>query len=685
MLVEVLDRIDVDRERTLVIVDEAHNIEGTEGLRAIVERSERCLLMSGTMPEHLLEDLDAEVVYRYPIADAIRDGAIVDYRIYVPSIIRKGQDGPMEANVPVPEEVRAASEELALAPMCLYLASGMMQTGARRTIVYLRSHKECEAFLQMMRIVAEEYHGMEFWGGRVTMYEQGDERARIFREFQEDDGRRKLRVLATVRVVDEGIDLPKADSVFITCISSATREIRMVQRICRAVRKDPANPNKMASVFLWCDSWAQIIGSLELLREEDVHFMQKLRVLHGDYDQICESKDDLKVELGNLQDYVAVQCISTEEWKDTKIQLLIEHHWDARPSQKKSQKYLVNGRELELKLGYFVNEVRNNWRPGYHASVKLSEAQKARMMTIPWMPEALDKLQDKWENDKDKYVPTVDEKIQLLIDHHWDKQPVSTKEEPDTLYTVNGHEVRLNLANFRYNVLTNWREGCVAATKLDEAQKQRFLSIPWAKADVDRLRIKWQTDENKYVPTRDERIELLIEHCMDARPPQKEFKQYHIGEHVVSLDLNSFIVGLYPAWQEGDQVKSRRVVLTEEQKNRVMTIPWVRTDVESLKAKWAAEAGVYKPTKDDRITLLIEHHMAKCPSQLKAERYKIGQHEVELCLGEFVYKVSNNWRAAKKPDIKLDEAQKAQLMTIPWFKARIEKLQRKWAAEANKE
>ena len=54
----------------------------------------------------------------------------------------------------------------------------------------------------------------------------------------------------SIRILDEGIDIVKCDSIFIT---DNTSEKRIVQRMCRATRLDEDNPCRIANVFLWTD------------------------------------------------------------------------------------------------------------------------------------------------------------------------------------------------------------------------------------------------------------------------------------------------------------------------------------------------------------------------------------------------------------------------------------------------
>ena len=57
-----------------------------------------------------------------------------------------------------------------------------------------------------------------------------------------------IKILCSIRILDESIDLPKCDSIFISNVNENSSDIKMVQRLGRAIRLDRDNPNKIAIV-----------------------------------------------------------------------------------------------------------------------------------------------------------------------------------------------------------------------------------------------------------------------------------------------------------------------------------------------------------------------------------------------------------------------------------------------------
>jgi hypothetical protein len=98
-----------------------------------------------------------------------------------------------------------------------------------------------------------------------------------------------LRIVTAVRILDESVDIPECDGVFLTkCSGSSASPLapaRAVQRLCRATRVCPGKTR--ASVFVWtldgCDE-AGLLHTFSLLRDNDVDFADKIVAVSRNYD-----------------------------------------------------------------------------------------------------------------------------------------------------------------------------------------------------------------------------------------------------------------------------------------------------------------------------------------------------------------------------------------------------------------
>jgi len=353
-------------EDALLLVDEMHNL--TKAQCRVVNDYQTSLLMSATVPEQLKEVLDATEVYRYTMADGIKNGFLCDYEVYLPLVKRAPTPTatPTDSEAATPTTSAGAAEpeedeedasdsdedddgasdgdasdgdgngdaeedgrERTAVDMefpagfpaddvtakALFLCTGMLQTGSRRCIVYLRSTEECAQFNRMLRRVSEEYHGLRLWSAQMDYTVSSALRSEMLRAFQADSDEHDLFIIASVRILDEAVDIPRCDSEFITYVGERASDIRTVQRLQRGGRLDPTNPSKRNNLFIWTEEWSRAVNSLTLMRQEDPLFHKKLRALSASYDRLGEPavQRESRVRAEELQAYAEVRCLTLKE------------------------------------------------------------------------------------------------------------------------------------------------------------------------------------------------------------------------------------------------------------------------------------------------------------------------------------------------------------------------------------
>jgi len=345
-----------------LLVDEMHNL--TPAHCRVVNEYHTSLLMSATVPEELKGLLDATEVYRYTMATGIADGFLCDYEVYLPLVkcavptptksedaarttsagSAKPDDGgdgsdendnasddddendaASDNDLHTEDEERertAADVEFPvgfpandITAKALFLCTGMLQTGSRRCIVYLRSSEECVLFNRMLQRVCEEYHGLRLWNAHIDYTVGAARRSEMLRAFQLNSDEHDLFVIASVRILDEAVDIPRCDSEFITYMGDRTSDIRTVQRLQRGGRLDPSNHAKKNNLFIWTDEWSHALNSLTIMRQEDPMFHKKLRVLSCNYDRHGEPavQRESRAHAKELQAYMELKCLTLNE------------------------------------------------------------------------------------------------------------------------------------------------------------------------------------------------------------------------------------------------------------------------------------------------------------------------------------------------------------------------------------
>jgi superfamily II DNA or RNA helicase len=308
----------INTENSILIVDEAHNLINNDELNNIIKKFNKVLLVTATPPTQLNEKFESENIYKYSMNDAIKNKYICDYNIYLPLIINE------KVSIDKPEELFKLDNELC--KKGLFIVNGMLKTGSRKCIVYLSSIEECGIFNKIIKKIMKKYHFLPCWTGEISSNINSEQRKKILNDFQKDEERLDtLKFLSSVRILDEGINIVKCDSVFITKIGNSTSDIKTVQRICRANRLDKENANKIANCFIWCDDLNKSINSLQLLKENDIDFIKKIHVINSNYDKQNEDIGVVEIANKDLIKFINVTCVSVNEMWEMKYNMLVEY------------------------------------------------------------------------------------------------------------------------------------------------------------------------------------------------------------------------------------------------------------------------------------------------------------------------------------------------------------------------
>ena len=375
--IDVLSKIEFKCD--YILGDEIHN--ANEELCEFINRFSNGLIMSAAIPEEIVNLIDINHTVHIPFSQGIRDGYIVDYTLWLPHLNANGVD------VDIPVEF---SDDLTddLTAKAFYNACCMLKTGSRRCIVYLGSQEDCDRYGTIIKRVFEEYHGCLTWIGKIDSTVKN--RKEILAEFQNGPND-VFYILTSVRILDEAVDIPKCDSVFVTIIGEQSSDIRMLQRCQRSSRKDPENPSKHNNIFLWADGWEKCINSLELLKSVDPEFHKKIRICDSNYDK---SSDKERIEL------VKVEREEFVKWVDVKCLTLFEKH--LLMIDKLKEFYEEYG-EAPKTYGLRTNEnLLINWIVGRRRDKKnnrlIIELENKIMIECPWFS---------WDVFKDNYTKAI--------------------------------------------------------------------------------------------------------------------------------------------------------------------------------------------------------------------------------------------------------------------------------------
>jgi len=313
----------ISLEDSILIVDEAHNLLNLDNLVNLVQKFNKVLLVTATPPTQMDEIIPNEIIYKYSFGDAIKDGYICDYLIYLPFI---------ENNIVIieqPDELLELDEDIC--KKCLFLINGLLRTGCRRTIVYLKCKDECELYQYVLNYIMDNYHFYKIYIKKITSDTIKKDRVDILSWFEENNINEELRIILSIRILDEGINLIKCDSIYLTNLGDNSNDVRTVQRFLRANRKDPNNINKIAHIFIWCEDTNVCINSFQMLKNNDIDFNKKIKIIDNNYGTYYKNDDN---KLTNINKYdinneiiqnINIKCLTVEELWEFKKNILFEY------------------------------------------------------------------------------------------------------------------------------------------------------------------------------------------------------------------------------------------------------------------------------------------------------------------------------------------------------------------------
>ena len=155
---------------------------------------------------------------------------------------------------------------------CNFMFSCLLNNGSKKIIIYCIDTKEIDEMIKAFGTL-NEFYCIEYDIQKITSTYSEKRRTEILNNFSNNN---KKQLLFSVRILDECIDIPKCDSIYITYASQS--KIRTIQRICRCLRIDKNNKFKIGNIYIWCDEYDKILETLSGIKEYDIFFKDKINI-----------------------------------------------------------------------------------------------------------------------------------------------------------------------------------------------------------------------------------------------------------------------------------------------------------------------------------------------------------------------------------------------------------------------
>ena len=568
---EILVNYEYEKE-VLILVDEIHNYNEDNILWKFLEKTSATVLgMTATRTE-LLANKTQELIYM-PLHQAIADNKVCDYEIYLPIVEENGEYESF-----IPSELTGV-DNIDVLSKILFLVTGMYHYGFKHCILYLSTIAECEEYKKMIEKVFEEYYYDNYEVGVITADCGAKARNDALEAFQD---KTKFTFLCSIRILDENIDIPICDSVFISKISDHTSELRTIQRMCRANRKLANHPNKIAGCFLWSNSEKDICNVLNMVKNEDPGFYHKIKCVSGDYStKNSIRKETEKTHTESTQCFVKLKCISWKERIQQKMDILIEYfetNTDA-PSRSLSKDYNKHGFNLARFWQILVKGGNNDlFEEAKNKSVNLKNAYQVY-------------LQNNTNKVKGK---TAEKKMEILIEYFKNNTDAPSRSRDKIADYIGSYG--FNLGQFWQSLNRGYNK------ELFEAAKKKSLNLK--KAHEAHL----QKKANKTIgKTPQEKMEILIEYFVDNthRPSESKIDEYNIKH---GFNLGHF-------WQS--LTIGHNKDLFEEAKNKSINLK----KAHEIYLEKNSNKGVQK-TPEDKMEDLIEYFVENTNQPSRQENFE---------------------------------------------------------------
>ena len=271
--------------QTLIICDEFHNLsannvnEETDPMNKIITASGfKKLFMSATPRIFELEEegetgdyVLGQTFFDMSFKYAIDKGFITDYRVWLPSVHEDLTD--LRADICRELDIKdVLGGENIIYSKAIYLFSCLVNTGVQKCIIYCVDTAEIRELMACMAKL-NAYYCLDLHMDMITSANSTMSRANILDAFASSS---RIELLFSVRILDECIDIPSCDSIYITYPTKS--KIRTIQRIMRCTRTVRDNKYKVGHVFIWCAEYDSILETLGGIKEIDISFADKVKI-----------------------------------------------------------------------------------------------------------------------------------------------------------------------------------------------------------------------------------------------------------------------------------------------------------------------------------------------------------------------------------------------------------------------
>jgi superfamily II DNA or RNA helicase len=267
----LIDKLD----NCYIVIDEFHNLSENNinnvnnEIKKLLTRDNKKVFVSATPIKDFM-NLSEDKIYTYKWEDAIQKKYICDFNIYLPD-----ESDKLNKFMEVINN-NYNNIELKLIKKAYNLVKSMLLNGDKKCICYLTTIEKANTFNKILTLISNTFN-VEIEREQIDCNTKRLKRNEIIEKFRNST---ELFILLNVHVLDEGIDIPECDSVYIT--QPNNNILNLVQRMCRANRI--YNDKTECNIYMWCseEKTQQIINYL--FEKTDDYFVFKIKQIKNKID-----------------------------------------------------------------------------------------------------------------------------------------------------------------------------------------------------------------------------------------------------------------------------------------------------------------------------------------------------------------------------------------------------------------
>ena len=297
---DIINKIIGKLEKVLIIIDECHNLtNNNQNVNNLIKTNNKILYMSATPHNNITYDNKYELSWD----DAIKNKYICDYNFYYPNndkIIEVIDDLKIDTKL---------IEKTILINKSYFLLESIKLTNIKKCIVYLKTLKESEEFVKILQTL-NIYFELNIKVYEINYKTTTKNRDKSLIKFKNDNT--CINIICNVHILDEGIDIPECDSVYLTHPNN--NPINIIQRISRSNRLDINNNDKIAKIFIWSKN--------EIKLEQIINRLSTyIKITHGKETNDIINNMSIYVNNNNIIKSIKTQNLYIDKYNDTLIDI----------------------------------------------------------------------------------------------------------------------------------------------------------------------------------------------------------------------------------------------------------------------------------------------------------------------------------------------------------------------------